>query len=152
MSNDSNLEESITGKKYIESKSSLVSKNITVCGHRTSVRLEPEMWKALKFISTREECTIHDICSLISLRKKETTSLPAAIRVFLMLYYRASSTESGHQKAGHGDFKSMKRRAGISDDWSALNHKKANEDVITDRLSPHLQAIDKSSRRNNVAH
>ena len=78
-------------------KSSLVSRNITVLGKRTSVRLEPEMWKELKNISKREGCTIHDLCSLISIRKAENTSLTAAIRVFLMLYFRAAATENGTQ-------------------------------------------------------
>lgn len=98
-------------------KSTLVSRNITVLDKRTSVRLEPEMWKALKDISVFENCSIHDLCSLISVRKHANTSLTAAIRVFLMLYYRASSTEDGHRRAGHGSFKSMKVRAGMPVDW-----------------------------------
>ncbi len=92
--------------------STLVSRNITVNGRRTSVRLEPEMWRALKEISVRESCSIHELCSLISFRKNKRTSLTAAIRVFLMLYFRAATTEEGHGKAGHGSFDSMKRRAG----------------------------------------
>ena len=44
-----------------ENKSSLVSRNITVLGRRTSVRLEPEMWREIKAISQREQCTIHDL-------------------------------------------------------------------------------------------
>lgn len=98
--------------------STLVSRNITVNGRRTSVRLEPEMWRALKEISTRENCSIHELCSLISFRKNKRTSLTAAIRVFLMLYFRAATTEEGHGRAGHGSFDSMKRRAG----W----HERAN--------------------------
>ncbi len=98
-------------------KSTLISRNITVLGKRTSVRLEPEMWRALKDIARRESCTIHDLCSLIALRKNVHTSLTAAIRVFLMLYYRAAATEEGHKKAGHGDFDSMKVRAGMPADW-----------------------------------
>ena len=98
-------------KKESNQKSSLVSKNVTISGRRTSVRLEPEMWAALKEISEREQCSVHDICSLISLRKNENTSLTAAIRVFLMLYFRASSTEDGHRYAGHGNFEIMKKRA-----------------------------------------
>lgn len=94
-------------------KSTLVSRNITVFGKRTSVRLEPEMWASLREISEREGCSIHDICTLIGMRKKENTSLTAAIRVFIMLYFRASSTEEGHTKVGHGDFEIMKRRARI---------------------------------------
>jgi predicted DNA-binding ribbon-helix-helix protein len=97
----------------ISGKTTLVSKNITVQGHRTSIRLEPEMWLALRDIALREKCSIHDICSLVSVRKNIHTSLTAAIRVFLMLYYRASSTQEGHRKAGHGDFEFMKRRARI---------------------------------------
>lgn len=104
----------------IDIKSTLVSRNITVLGKRTSIRLEPEMWKAIKDISYRENCTIHDLCSLISLRKNKRTSLTAAIRVFLMLYFRAASTEEGHQKAGHGNFENMKIRAGMPSTWSAI--------------------------------
>lgn len=93
-------------------KSSLVSRNITINGRRTSVRLEPEMWQSLHEISDRERCTIHELCSLIQLKKAKNSSLTAAIRVFLMLYYRAASTEEGHGRAGHGDFAYMCRRAG----------------------------------------
>lgn len=103
-----------------ESKSTLVSRNITVKGRRTSVRLEPEMWTALREIAGRERCTIHDICTLISVRKKTNTSLTAAIRVFLMLYFRAATTEEGHRKAGHGDFEYMKQRARIPGQFLSL--------------------------------
>lgn len=96
-----------------EYKSSLISKNITINGRRTSVRLEPEMWQALSDIAGRERCTIHQLCSLIQLKKAKNSSLTAAIRVFLMLYYRAASTEDGHAKVGHGDFSNMCRRAGV---------------------------------------
>lgn len=96
----------------LDGGSTLVSRNITVSGRRTSVRLEPEMWRALKEISARENCSIHELCSLIGFRKNPRTSLTAAIRVFLMLYFRAATTEDGHGKAGHGSFDSMKRRAG----------------------------------------
>lgn len=110
-----------------ENRSTLVSRNITVLGKRTSVRLEPEMWKELKGIAKREKCTIHDLCTLISVRKNERTSLTAAIRVFLMLYFRAASTESGHDQAGHGSFNLMKQRAGVDTDWSALRLKRSIE-------------------------
>ena len=66
----------------------------------------------------REACSIHDVCSLVSLRKRENTSLTAAIRVFIMLYYKASSTEEGHVKVGHGNFEEMKRRARIDGEQS----------------------------------
>jgi predicted DNA-binding ribbon-helix-helix protein len=99
-----------------EPRSTLVSRNITVLGRRTSVRLEPEMWTALREIAQREKCRIHDICSLIQKRKNQRTSLTAAIRVFLMLYYRAASTEEGHARVGHGNFNTMLNRARLSPD------------------------------------
>lgn len=94
-------------------KTTLVSRNITVNKRRTSVRLEPEMWSALREIAKRESCSIHDICTLVGLRKHEQTSLTAAIRVFLMLYFRAASTEEGHFRVGHGNFERMRERARV---------------------------------------
>lgn len=101
-------------------KSTLVSRNITIFGRRTSVRLEPEMWRALKDVARRENCSVHDLCSLVDLRKNANTSLTAAIRVFVMLYYKAASTEDGHNRAGHGNFDNMKRRAGVSNTTKTL--------------------------------
>ncbi|MCD8571506.1 MAG: ribbon-helix-helix domain-containing protein [Alphaproteobacteria bacterium] len=101
-------------------KSTLVSRNITVFGKRTSIRLEPEMWAALRDMAGRERCSIHDLCSLVSMRKQPETSLTAAIRVFIMLYYKAASTEDGHVRAGHGDFEYMKRRAKITPEYLQL--------------------------------
>jgi predicted DNA-binding ribbon-helix-helix protein len=92
-------------------KTTLVSRNVTILRRRTSIRLEPEMWSALNDIAMREGCSIHDICSLVSIRKNASTSLTAAIRVFLMLYYRAASNEEGHRRAGHGNFDNMRMRA-----------------------------------------
>lgn len=116
-----------------ENKSTLISRNITVMGHRTSVRLEPEMWGALREIAKREKCRTHDICSLIHLRKNKNTSLTAAIRVFLMLYYRAAATEDGHARAGHGNFKYMIERARVDETISTKtpyedngNHRQAS--------------------------
>ena len=91
----------------------LVARNIAVTGRRTSVRLEPEMWQALKDIARREKCTIHAICSLVAMRKRPLSTLTAAIRVFVMLYYRAAATEDGHARAGHGDLGAMMERARV---------------------------------------
>lgn len=95
-----------------EHQSGLVSRNISVAGHRTSVRLEPEVWCALKDISKRENCTVNVLCTLIAARKRINTTLTAAIRVFTMLYYRAAATEEGHVRAGHGAIAQRAMRAG----------------------------------------
>jgi len=89
----------------IDLMSTLVSRNITLQDRRTSVRLEPAMWDALDEICRRESRTIHDLCSLIDHQRRESR-LTAAIRVFVMAYYRAASTSEGHAGAGHGPMKS----------------------------------------------
>lgn len=85
-----------------ESKSALISHNIMIQGRRTSVRLEKEMWLGLKEIARREQCTIHNLCEVVSSRKRKNSSLTAAIRVFVMVYFQTAATEEGHAKAGHG--------------------------------------------------
>ena len=118
-------------------KTTLISRNITVQGRRTSVRLEPEMWTALREIASQEVCSIHDICTLISLRKKENTSLTAAIRVFIMLYFRAATTDEGHRKAGHGDFEYMKKRARIPEQLANLFSRKKKKDRPSQAIGFH---------------
>ena len=78
-----------------------VMRNVTVSGHRTSIRLEPELWDALREICRREGRTIHEICSMVD-RRRQGSSLTAALRVFIMLYFRVAATEEGHAEAGHG--------------------------------------------------
>jgi len=98
--------------------SSLISRNITILGRRTSIRLEPEMWTAIHDIAGREKCSVHDLCALVYVRKNAQTSLTAAIRVFLMLYYKAATTDQGHVNAGHGSFQVMKDRARIPEKYN----------------------------------
>ena len=116
-------------EKHDDNNSGLVSRNILIDGRRTSVRLEPEMWVALRDIAGREGCSIHELCSLVALCKRTSSTLTAAIRVFLMLYYRASSTEEGHIKAGHGDIGRMRERAGRLRIAANINRDKAKGDA-----------------------
>lgn len=84
------------------STSTLVSRNVTIHGKRTSMRLEPAMWDALIEISRREKLSLHQICTMVADYKGPDTSFTAAVRVFAMTYFRAATTEEGHRKAGHG--------------------------------------------------
>src|SRR5579859_3988892 len=81
-------------------ESTLRSGNVTVAGRRTSIRLEPAMWQALHEISAREGKTMHALVTEIE-RGRAQSSLTAAIRVFLLDYFRAAATEEGHRRAGH---------------------------------------------------
>ena len=91
-----------TGEDLPDGSSTLVIRNVVVLGKRTSLRMEPEMWDALADVASREGHNVHDICTRIVERKPAAASLTAAIRVFLVNYYRLASTDEGHHKAGHG--------------------------------------------------
>src|SRR5579863_6204932 len=81
--------------------STLINRNVTVAGHRTSIRLEPAMWEALNRICERERKGMNEIVTLID-RNRDQSTLTAAIRVFLLAYYQAAATDEGHRRAGHG--------------------------------------------------
>lgn len=91
----------ITLRKLCRGGSVLVSRNVVIDGHRTSLRLEPPMWDALFEICERENISIHELCTLIDERKGHL-GRTSAIRVFVMSYYRAAATDVGHTEAGHG--------------------------------------------------
>ena len=74
--------------------STLRNRNVSVAGHRTSVRLEPAMWLALDEIAGVEGCTIHDLCGRVA-RSRSASSLTAGLRVFLLEYYRRLAIDAG---------------------------------------------------------
>ena len=59
------------------------------------------MWEALEEICRRERQTISNLCAFIE-GQRGGSSRTAAVRVFILRYFRAAATESGHSAAGHG--------------------------------------------------
>lgn len=84
-----------------KNRNMLISRNVTVSGRRTSIRLEPEMWDGLVEICRREAVTPHQLATLVD-RCRHRSSLTAKLRVFILAYFRKASTEAGHAQAGHG--------------------------------------------------
>ncbi len=78
--------------------SSLVIHNIVVGGRRTSVRLEPVMWDALHDIARRLRVTMHDLVTDID-RERTASSLTAAIRVYIVDFYRDAALSAGQARA-----------------------------------------------------
>jgi predicted DNA-binding ribbon-helix-helix protein len=85
-----------------ERHSALVMRNVSVRGHRTSIRLEPQIWDTLAEICRREYCTPHDVCSYAAEHRPPHGSLASSLRVFIVDYFRRCATEDGHRHAGHG--------------------------------------------------
>ena len=71
--------------------STLINRNVTVPGHRTSVRLEAAMWDALHHVCERERKSLNDMVTEIA-RDQVESSLTAAIRVYVMNYFRAAAS------------------------------------------------------------
>jgi predicted DNA-binding ribbon-helix-helix protein len=98
------------GEQASRGPSTLVNRNVFVGTRRTSLRLEPAMWDALTEICRREDLTIHQLCGLIDERRL-ASSLTAAIRVFIVNYFRSAATEDGHAGIGHGSLYGARMRA-----------------------------------------
>ncbi len=81
--------------------SRLINRNVVAERGRTSMRLEPELWDALYEICQREQLPIGEV-----VRRAEAQNgkggRTSAVRVYLLTYFRAASTEAGHADAGHG--------------------------------------------------
>lgn len=90
---------------------SSVSRNVTIQGHRTSLRLQKEMWDAIDEICRRERLSIHQLCSRIAERRGER-SLTSEVRVYAISYFRAAANDEGHLRAGHGVLAEAARQAG----------------------------------------
>lgn len=73
----------------LEVDGQLISHNVWVDGHRTSVRLEAVMWQALHEIADREMLSIHQVISIVARRQHQNASLTATIRAFLVAYFRS---------------------------------------------------------------
>ena len=75
-------------------RSRLILGNVVVGGHRTSIRLERAMWQALEEIQRIEGKTLNQLVTEID-RHRPESSLTAAIRVFIVEFYREAAVRSG---------------------------------------------------------
>ena len=80
-------------RKRISPSSSLVIHNVVVAGHRTSVRLEPTMWEALREIARQRDTNLNELVTEID-RRRDASSLTAAIRVYIVDFYRAAPMQA----------------------------------------------------------
>lgn len=69
----------------------LKSENIPKHKHYTTILLEPELQKALKEIAVTEGCSTSVLCAAVYDLKNPTNSFAAALRVFIVEYYRSKA-------------------------------------------------------------
>jgi len=65
-----------------------VKRSLTLRGHRTSVSLEDEFWRAFREIAREKGRAINDLAAEIDATRDPGTGLASAIRVFVLCRYR----------------------------------------------------------------
>jgi predicted DNA-binding ribbon-helix-helix protein len=91
----------ITSMEVNVSASRLVNRNVMAGRGRTSMRLEPELWDALRALCERENLSVGDVVRRIEL-EGHSGGRTSAVRVHVLNYFRSAATEDGHRTAGHG--------------------------------------------------
>lgn len=68
-------------------KSLVIKRSIVVGGHKTSVSLEDDFWRALKEIALRHHVTLSDLVGSIDSQRQQG-NLSSALRLFVLDHYR----------------------------------------------------------------
>lgn len=65
-----------------------VKRSLTLKGHRTSVSLEDEFWRAFREIAASESRPINELAAEIDAERGLDTGLATAIRLFVLRHYQ----------------------------------------------------------------
>lgn len=62
--------------------------SLTLRGHRTSVSLEAEFWRAFREIAAEKDMAINVLAAEIDATREPDTGLASAIRLYVLRHYR----------------------------------------------------------------
>ena len=96
-------------RDFTVAESTLVNRNITASGKRTSMRLEPDLWDGLQEICRRERTDVS--AQVRRIHADSRGGRTSAVRVFVLRYFRDAATDEGHRLAGHGTLPEMNGNA-----------------------------------------
>jgi predicted DNA-binding ribbon-helix-helix protein len=68
-----------------------VKRSLTLRGHRTSVSLEDEFWKAFREIAAQEDVPVNVLAARIDEARGVEMGLASAIRLYVLRHYRDKS-------------------------------------------------------------
>ena len=66
-------------------------RSLTIRGHRTSVSLEDDFWRALREIAATSSRPVNDLVAEIDENRGVDTGLASAIRLFVLAHFRQRS-------------------------------------------------------------
>lgn len=67
-----------------------VKRSLTLKGHRTSVSLEDEFWRAFRDISEEKGIAINALAAEIDASRDLESGLASAIRIYVLNHYRTA--------------------------------------------------------------
>ncbi len=70
---------------HVDIANRLAMRSVTINGRRTTMRLEPSMWNALRHIAEDHRMTVNQLCSQIDTSRGEM-SMTAAVRSYIVTY------------------------------------------------------------------
>jgi predicted DNA-binding ribbon-helix-helix protein len=65
-----------------------VKRSLTLKGHRTSVSLEDDFWRAFRDIAEKKSILINALAAEIDADRDTDTGLASAIRIYILRFYR----------------------------------------------------------------
>jgi predicted DNA-binding ribbon-helix-helix protein len=79
----------VEGESAAEShkKSRIVKRSIVIAGHKSSISLEDDFWRALKEIAARRNMRLSELVTSID-SDRSHTNLSSAIRLFVLNFFR----------------------------------------------------------------
>ena len=88
-----------TGPIGVAIKKLLLSRNVTVNGRRTSLRLEQVSWEAIDEICVSEGVSLHELGSMIE-EQRGGSSRTSTVRAFIVTYFRQATANQGKPLTG----------------------------------------------------
>jgi predicted DNA-binding ribbon-helix-helix protein len=85
-----------------EDDGALVLRQGVIAGHRTSFRLDNLTWKALADVAEREGLTLNELYTRIAQEAPKGLNFTAALRRYLLAYFRKAAADRRPAKAGQG--------------------------------------------------
>lgn len=131
-------------------KEYLLARNLYIRNRRTSIRLDKEMWDAFEELCERENVNMNTVCTHLDQTKPASATLSAAVRSFLLNYYREAATAEGHLSAGHGKGQLLVPRDARIHEGEAEKASEEEKKAVEDALIPGNFSLD-NARANGEA-
>lgn len=74
-----------------------VKRSLTLKGHRTSVSLEDEFWRAFKDIASKQSKPINVLAAEIDAARDLDAGLASAIRLYVLRHFQTAATSADTQ-------------------------------------------------------